>query len=68
MADKTPDRPAAGTGPSAAPPGAACTWGFGDGTTGAGSAAVHTYASPGTYTVILTSGGETARASVVVSE
>jgi len=51
-----------------AEPGAQCVWDFGDGTDGAGSAVAHTYYSPGTYTITLTSGGRTARATVEVGE
>ena len=49
-------------------PGTTCAWDFGDGTTGTGAAAIHTYDSPGTYTVTLTSGGKTAAGTVVVGD
>ncbi len=48
------------------PAGATCTWDFGDHTAGKGLEAIHTYYSPGTYTVILTAGGKTARTTVEV--
>lgn len=38
---------------------AACTWDFGDGGTGDGNSASHTYAADGTYTVTATCGDAT---------
>ncbi|HUT32897.1 MAG TPA: PKD domain-containing protein, partial [Planctomycetota bacterium] len=49
-------------------PGTACAWDFGDGTSGTGGTAMHTYYSPGTYTITLTAGGRTASTTVAVSE
>ena len=43
-----------------------CKWDFGDGVTGTGRIATHTYLSSGTYTLTLTVGTRTRRATVVV--
>jgi len=48
-------------------PGTACAWDFGDGTTGTGAAAMHTYYSPGTYTITLAASGKTATATIVAT-
>ena len=48
-----------------APAGKTCSWDFGDGSKGKGTQAMHTYQSPGSYTVTLTVGGETAIERVV---
>lgn len=40
------------------------TWDYGDGNTGAGSPAAHTYAAPGSYTAIVTATNSTNSASV----
>jgi len=50
------------------PAGAECVLDFGDGSTARGSMAVHTYLSPGTYTVTARAGGAVAQATVVVTE
>jgi hypothetical protein len=48
--------------------GAEYVYDLGDGTAAKGSMVVHTYVSPGTYTVTLRAGGRTAQATVVVKE
>jgi len=48
--------------------GTACAWDFGDGMAGTGATAMHTYESPGTYTITLTAGGRTATTIIVVTE
>jgi len=50
------------------PAGAEYVYDFGDGSTGRGSMAVHTYVSPGTYTVTVRAGAATARATIVAAE
>ncbi|MBM4031740.1 MAG: PKD domain-containing protein, partial [Planctomycetes bacterium] len=49
-------------------PGAECAWDFGDGSSGKGLVAAHTYLSPGTYKVVLRAGGKTAQATVTVTD
>lgn len=51
-----------------APAGTACTWDLGDGAKGQGTAVIHTFHSPGTYTVTLTAGGRTASAAIEVGD
>ena len=68
--------PAAGVAPFAttftgsqrnAPAGATYAWDFGDGSTGSGATAAHTFATPGYYDVKLTVGGKTATKTVNVT-
>jgi len=45
-----------------------CVWDLGDGTSGEGPVVAHTYWSPGTYTITLTAGGKTSRATAAVAD
>ena len=45
----------------------ATTWNFGDGTTGSGTATSHTYATPGTYSVVATISDGTAQVQSTVT-
>ena len=50
-----------------APAGATYAWDFGDGTTGSGASAQHTFATPGRYAVKLTVDGSTTTQTVIVT-
>ena len=44
-----------------------CTWDFGDGSTGEGNPATHTYAADGTYAVAVNCSGATSTRSITVA-